>query len=131
MKTLYLTLVMMAVALLLESCSSTNGQSSTQLATNFIHRQHVVAMTTEKYPPKNPKTIAVYNEEHKPLTPYRIIGIATVSKRNLIGMQRQDATVHDMIKNLAASIGGDGLINVSNNEENIQASVIAYQKIMI
>jgi len=36
-----------------------------------------------------------------------------------------------MIKKLAASIGGDGLIDIQNNEKELQANVIAYQKILI
>lgn len=130
MKLSYTILSLIGLSFLIIGCT-TSGQSSTQLASNFINRQHVVATTKESYAPKNPKNIALYAKNEKPLSPYRIIGIATVSKHNLIGMQRQDNTLHEMMKKLAASIGGDALINISDNTENMQASIIQFQRILI
>lgn len=130
MRTSNQILVTIAFAFLLGSCSST-GQSPTQLASNFIYQQKIVPTTKNTYPAKNPQKITLYTNEQKPLTPYRIIGVATVAKHNLIGMQREEATLNDMIKNLAASMGGDGLINVSTNEEFMEANIIQFQKILI
>jgi hypothetical protein len=130
MRKFYLLLATITVAFLLEGCS-TRGQSTTQVASNFINRQQVVTTTKETYPAKNPKAVAVYTPDKTPHAPYRVIGVATVSKYNLLGMQRKDDTVHDMMKKLAASVGGDGLINMSTGDESIQANIIAFQKIMI
>jgi len=132
MKKTYSFATVIALALILGGCSCTGpGPTSTQMATNFIKRQHVLATTKEKYPAKNPHAVALYTSEQKPLMPYRIIGVATVSKYNLLGMHRQEDTVHEMMRNLAASIGGDGIINVSNHGDSMQASVIAFQRILI
>jgi hypothetical protein len=130
MRPSYSFLTTLALAFLLESCS-TPGQSTPQVASNFIHRQHVVTTTKETYPPKNPQIVALYINDKGPHAPYRVIGVATISKRNLFGIERQDATLHEMMKKLAASVGGDGLINVSSNNESMQANIIAFQKIMI
>lgn len=133
MRTLYPILVTISVAFLLGGCSSTGQslQSSTRVASNFIKCQHVVKMTKEKYPAKNPKAIAFFDKDQSPQTAYRVIGVAKISKFNLIGMERKEDTINDMMKDLAASIGGDGIIDVSNNNEDIEGKVIAFQKILI
>lgn len=130
MRMSYPLLATIMVAFLLGGCA-TKGQSSTQVASNFINRQHVVTTTQDTYPAKNPQSVAVYSADKTPHAPYRVIGVATVSKYNLLGMQRKEDTVHDMMKKLAASVGGDGLINMSTGNESVQANIIAFQKIMI
>ena len=132
MRTAYPALTTIAVTFLLGSCATTHsGQSTTQVASNFIQHQNVEMTSPFKYPPKNPQNVAVYSNEKSPHTAYRVIGVAKVSKYNLLGMERQDATIHSMMKNLAASIGGDGIMNVSSNSDGLQANVIAFQKILI
>ncbi len=132
MRTVCSALGTLAVTLLLGACSTVHkGQSTTQVATNFIQQQNVEMTFPIQYPPKNPQNIAVYSNEKSPHTAYRVIGIAKVSKYNLLGMEREQATIHAMMKNLAASIGGDGIIDVSSNKEGLQAHVIAFQKILI
>lgn len=115
---------------LLSACSS-SGQSSTQLACNFIQRQHVQITGNQSCAPKNPKHIALFINQDQPIIPYRVIGVATVARHNLIGLNRGDATIHEMMKNLAASIGGDGLMNISKSDDGMQATIIQYQKILI
>jgi hypothetical protein len=130
MKTPSLIMIFVVTVALLAGCS-TPRQSPHQMATNFINRQAVTPTTNESYPAKNPARIALYKSEQKPLTPYRIIGVASVSKHNLIGMERQEGTMHDMIKHLAASIGGDGVIDIRNENDSIKANIIQYQRILI
>lgn len=130
MKTPSFSVVIIVIAALLGGCA-TKGQSAQQLAANFIHRQNVTPTTQESFPAKNPERIALYKSQQKPLTPYRIIGIASVSKRNLIGMEREEPTMHEMMRRLAASIGGDGLIDIRNENDSLQANIIQFQKILI
>jgi hypothetical protein len=128
-------------AFLLSACTTT-GQSSTtniatnfanttEIATNFIQRQDVIKTSKTTYPAKNPTQVAFYSGNKTPHAPYRIIGVAKVSKYNLLGMQRENHTVNSMMQNLAASIGGDGLINVSAKNDQVEASIIAFQKILL
>jgi hypothetical protein len=83
------------------------------------------------YPAKNPQAVSVYTKDQSPHTAYRVIGIANVSKYNFLGLPRQAATMQALLKQQAASIGGDGVINVSENDARMQANVIAFQKILI
>ena len=128
MRTFYLIIITSGLALL-TSCTST--RTTTQMAANFINRQTIVTTTKETYPPKNPKHIALYTNEHKPLTPYRIIGVATISKHNFFGGKRQAETLNSMMKNLAASIGGDALIQTNVNNETIKVNIIQFQRILL
>lgn len=123
-------LVITSVVALLSACAS-QGQSPTQLCSNFINQQDVISTTTGEYPAKSPQTVALYKNSNSPHAPYRIIAVASVSRRNLLGMERSDATMQGMMKKLAANMGGDGLINVSSNNTDLKAHVIAFQKILI
>jgi len=95
----YKYIATIAVAFLLTSCSTT-GQPPTQVASNFIYKQNVVNTSKQQYPRKNPKSVALYSKK-EPHTAYRVIGVATVSKYNLLGMQRQELTMENMMKKLA------------------------------
>lgn len=121
---------MLTLTTLLASCTNTH-QTPAHAASNMLQRQSVVSMSDEYYPAKNPETIAIYNNNESPHAAYRVIGLATVSKHNLFGSPRHDTTMNTMMKKLAASMGGDGLINVNESDEALQAHVIAYQKILI
>ncbi|MBA3660702.1 MAG: hypothetical protein H0W64_03160 [Gammaproteobacteria bacterium] len=114
---------------LLNGCMVKN--SSTHTTKHFINQQNVTAMTKQKYPPKNPSHVKFYSGAERPQTPYRVIGVATVSKYNLIGKPRNEEIVNDMMKKLAASIGGDALINFNHKDEIIRANVIQFRRILL
>lgn len=118
------------VTTVLTGCQ-TNQSHPTRMASNFINREEIIHTTKETYPAKNPQRVAVFTPDKVPHIPYRIIGVATVSKYNMMGKKRSDATVHQMMKKLAASIGGDGLIDLNNNEETMKAKVIAFHRVLI
>jgi hypothetical protein len=60
--------------------------------------------------------------------PYKVLGIATVSKYNVAGFKRQEATIRDIMREFAASMGGDALINIKTDEKTISGTIIAYQE---
>lgn len=130
MKKFHPAFALMSMVFLLNSCATSN-KSTNQTAANFIHRQNVYSMTKETYPPKNPNTVSLYLSDKTPHRAYRVIGVATVSKYNLLGHHREDATIHAMMKNLAASIGGDGVINLDTHMDPVKANIIAFQKVLI
>ncbi len=117
-------------SILLTSCTTTN-KNPTQMATNLINRQSVTPLTHQVYPAKKAETIAFYTGKIAPHSAYRIIGIASVSKKNIFGATRQDETMQKMMKKLAASMGGDGIIEVEQTNNDMQAKIIVYQKILL
>lgn len=113
------------------SACTTQQQTPVRYASNFIQRQNVITTVNDNYAPKNPERIAVYQTNQLPSKPYRVIGVATVAKYNLMGKARGEETVHEMIKNLAASIGGDAVIKLDPKDELIEAKVIQFQRILL
>lgn len=130
MRSIHSIMAAIAISALLTSCA-TEGRSPTQLAANAINRQSITPTTHDTYPAKNPQTVSLYTADQKPNAAYRIIGIVKVSQYNLLGAKREDETLHSMMKKLAAGIGGDGVININRSNDEIQANVIAYQRILI
>jgi hypothetical protein len=112
-----LVLAMMLTSLLVNGCT-TKGDN-------------VSVTTHDSYPSKKPQSVSLYTTTQHPNAAYRVIGVAKVSKYNMLGMQRRDATINSMMKKFAASIGGDGLIDVTQTDNEVQANVIAYQHILI
>ena len=111
------------------SCGT--AKPPTQVASNFINRQSIIHTTKEIYPAKNPDQVALYAGDKTPHTAYRVIGIAKISRYNLLGLKRQNATLEGMMKSLAASIGGDGVIDIYTNNDSMQANIIQFQRILI
>ncbi|HLB43006.1 MAG TPA: hypothetical protein VJN02_09215 [Gammaproteobacteria bacterium] len=130
MKRIYRMVASAGMITLLISCSTT-GKSPTQVASNFINGQSVVHTTKETYPARNPQQVALYIGDKTPHTAYRVIGIAKISRYNLLGLKRQNAALENMMKKLAASIGGDGIIDIYTNNDSMQANIIQFQKILI
>jgi hypothetical protein len=129
MRTSYLCVNVMVMTFLLNGCYT--AKCPPQGGSNCISRHATTPLTNKTGLAKNPEAIAFFHNEKKVLTPYRIIGIATVSKYNLIGKKRKEATMHDLLKQFAASMGGDALIHIDKSKNAMQAHVIAYQKILI
>jgi len=112
MRILGVVLVMMGVTL--SGCSST--------ATQPIHHQ-----TQTPTAHKNPMNVSFYPKGANPEAPYTVIGDATISKYNKVGIKRQEANIHDAMRSTAASMGGDAIINVKRNDKTVSGTVIAYQ----
>lgn len=113
MKRLYL-LILIYIGLSLSGCA-TNNKSITPNNPNTLAK-------------KDPISVTFYTHGQKPTDKYTIIGKGTISKFNVGGIKRQTATLHDAMRNLAASMGGDAIINIEHDDKSITATVIAYQK---
>jgi hypothetical protein len=124
MKSLYLLLIIY-IGLSLLGCTTSCKPEYTQNAkkTQTALNQPPVSQPNEK----NPLTVAVYTEGQKPSNPYKVLGTETVSKFNYGGIKRQIANIHDAMRNLAAKMGGDAVINVAHDERNVTGTVITYQ----
>ncbi len=128
MKTLYL-LVVMNVALILSACASTTPaatSSSSQASQTSQDTQPAVSPPKCHHHPKEPTNVSFYIDKQKPNGPYEVLGEAKVSKYNTVGVKRQEATIRDLMSQMAASIGGDAVMDFKNSNDTITAKVIAY-----
>jgi len=126
MKTVYL-FITICITTLLSACSSTPTQQPVDTAVKEIAPQKKIAMLDQQCSKKDPLNIAVYPHE-KPKKPYIVVGKETISKYNEGGIKRQEACLRDAMRNLAASIGGDAVIDLQHHNDKITATVIAYDK---
>ena len=74
---------------------------------------------------KDPERISLYTDKLPPTASYQIVGEAMVSRYNHVGVKRQQAIVHDHLRTLAASMGGDAIINIRKNNKYIMGTVIS------
>lgn len=116
MKALYL-LIIIYIAIVATGCSS--------LSTGTLPSPSNKTSSTPPTPQKNPLNVALYLHE-TPQQPFVVIGHETISKYNLGGIKRQEAYLHDTMRNLAASVGGDAVMNVKHDNNNITATIIAF-----
>ena len=118
MRTLYL-LIIIYIGLALSACTSLHEAQPLDTA-------HKKTASLKQCPQKNPLDVTVYFRT-SPKKPYQIVGEETISKYNLGGIKRQAANIHDAMRNLAASMGGDAVINVKHRGKTITATVITYK----
>lgn len=123
MRTLYL-LATICISLVLTGCGveqPANNQVNKPVATPPI--QPPPCMVKKK---KNPLTVSFYTKGH-PKEPYIIVGQESISKFNM-GNKRQEANIRDGMRELAAAMGGDAVIDIKHDAKSITGTVVAYQK---
>ena len=121
MKTLYLVSIIY-IALILSACTNTCHPA-------VIINDDVTAVTPRCH--KKPVDVSVLTNI-KPDRPYKIVGKATVSKYNIVGIKRQEATMRDIMRQLAASLDGDAVIEIHNKDDKtVTATVIAYNRVLV
>jgi hypothetical protein len=123
MKPLYL-LGIINVALIMSGCASTVSHQTLE------PEQQTIIVPTKCHVHKDPLNVSVITKE-KPAHPYTVVGKARVSKYNVAGNKRQEATIRDIMRQLAASLNGDAVIEVKNMEKEITATIITYQPIIV
>jgi hypothetical protein len=121
-------LIILFVVILLEGCATSK---STRFSSKLLNNQGVVAITKKRYPPKRPTDVAFYAPQQKPNQPYRVIGMAKVFKRSLLGATKSEQELHETIKKLAASIGGDAVMNFHDTGRSLEGHVIKFEKIVL
>jgi hypothetical protein len=115
MRILYL-LGIIYVVLVLSSCANTTEQSSS-------NQTHPAPVTKEK---KNPLAVSFYTKE-QPKVPYEVLGEESISKFNPGGHKRQEAYIRDGMRELAAAMGGDAIINIKHDAKTITGTVVAFK----
>lgn len=85
-----------------------------------------IPSTQAKRKHKDPIAVSVFSKGTLPNKPFVVIGEETVSEYNIAGIKRQEGNIHDTLRKLAASMGGDAVIDVSNDKKAISGKVISY-----
>jgi len=81
-------------------------------------------MTTgTQYPASNPGKIVIYQTD-KPKKYFSEIGRVSIDKFNNFGIPRSGDEVHKLLKEKAASIGGDAIIAISEDFGSISGVVV-------
>lgn len=107
MKTLYRVTVIF-ISIVLTSCA-TVSHSDKHPSTKPYH--------------KHPSMIAL---DDQPDRPYKVIGKTSISRFNSAGFKRQQAVIHDHLRILAASLGGDAIIHLKHKPTTVSGTVITY-----
>lgn len=128
-KSLFLYVLCFAFAL--TGCTTTTAPSHQHAKKSIQHGETLISFVTPKHKPKAGTTVAFFPEESHLKRPYRIIGKETVSRYNFIGLERQTKTVNEIMKSLAASMGGDAVINVTADKQKVEGTVISYEKVLL
>ncbi len=114
-------LILSFCGLFLLGCASTATHSTAQ-------KQQMQATMKQAYlSQKNPMAITLFTNGKKPSTPYKVMGKETIPKYNLAGIKRQEAQLREAMRNFAANLGGDAVIDITHDDQNIIGTVIAFQ----
>ena len=84
--------------------------------------ERVMTMGTQ-YPATNPDKIKIYQTE-KPTKKYEEIGRVSIDKYNNFAITRSGDEVYKMMREKAASIGGDAIIGITEDFASISGTVI-------
>jgi hypothetical protein len=122
MKPLYL-LGIIYVAFMMSGCTTVNHQVPMPTEATQVdpvchkHKAH-----------GDPIKVSVLTHQDKPAHPYKVIGKARISKYNVVGIKRQEATMREIMRQLAVSMDGDAVIDVKNHGRDLVATVITYNE---
>lgn len=118
-------LIVSYVCLALAGCSTIH---STRPATTPVP----VAKTTSVnakckcHKKTNPLAVSLYPRAIDLNVRYTVLGEAKVSRYNMGGLKRQDAIIHDVMRTVAASMGGDAIVDIKGTGDMVSGKVIKY-----
>lgn len=73
-----------------------------------------------------PTAVSLFTRHPNLSQHYTVIGTATVSRLNQVGIKRQKAIINDHLREIAAEMGGDAIINLSSTPQNVSGLVIVF-----
>jgi hypothetical protein len=123
MRILYLPTIIYIV-LFITACATPSNHPPVVVSTE------TTTVTPECHGSKDPLAVSMLTIS-KPDRPYQVVGKAIVSRYNIAGIKRQEATIRDILRELAASLNGDALIDFKNDGKTITATVIAYKQALV
>lgn len=118
-------------AFALTGCATTTTSRSHHAKNGLKQGEVRIAYLTSHHKPKSKHGVAFYTKPSHIKHPYRIIGKETISRYNFIGLERQGRTIDELLRNWAASMGGDAVINITADKQKIEGTVISFEKVML
>jgi len=85
--------------------------------------ERVMTTTSKQFPPTNPDAVKIYLTD-KPTTPYEEIGRVSVDKFSTIGTSRSGDVIYKNLCEKAAFIGGDAVINITEDFASMSGVVV-------
>lgn len=127
MKPLYL-LIPIYVGLMLSSCADLKPNQPVNTQAQTPKKVAFCTPTDAQCSPKNPLSVAFYANKAKLKKPYVVLGKETIARYNSGGIKRQEANIHDAMRTLAASAGGDAIVDIKHNHKTVTGTIIAFEK---
>ena len=85
--------------------------------------ERVMTTTSKQFPPTNPDAVKIYLTAN-PNTPFEEIGRVSVDKYSMMGTSRSGDVIYKNLREKAASIGGDAIINITEDFASMSGVVI-------
>lgn len=85
----------------------------------------VMTTTNKKFAPSNPDMVKLFMTD-KPTTPFEEIGRVSVDKYSNLAISRSGDEMYKKIREKAASIGGDAIINITEDFGSMNGVVIKF-----
>ncbi len=84
----------------------------------------VVAASSKQLPPTNPDEVTIYLADKKPPFPYETIGRVSADRHSVVGLDRPRDEIYKDLREKAASIGGDAVINITEFSGSLSGVVV-------
>ncbi|OGT22203.1 MAG: hypothetical protein A3C55_05515 [Gammaproteobacteria bacterium RIFCSPHIGHO2_02_FULL_42_13] len=91
----------------------------------LLSQTTVHQISKKKYIPTEPISVALLKKQNIK-TPHRIIGTVQVSNYNLVGVKRQLVSIHDLMQQEAASIGGNAVIIIKQTDKETTGDIVRF-----
>lgn len=85
--------------------------------------ERVMTTTSKQFPPTNSDAVKIYLTAN-PNTPFEEIGRVSVDKYSMMGTSRSGDEIYKNLREKAASIGGDAIINITEDFASMSGVVI-------
>lgn len=84
----------------------------------------VVAASSKQLLPTNPDEVTIYLAGKKPPFPYETIGRVSADKHSVVGLNRSQDEIYKDLREKAASMGGDAVINITEYSGSLSGVVV-------
>ncbi len=99
------------------------GGCASSDVTEFVEGGNAMATTHTKLSPTSSSAVKVYDSSNKPHH-YRVVGRISADNYNMVGIEHSQESVLEELQKQAASLGANGVINLSQGMAQTTAEAI-------